>query len=208
MTRPGPRSALRRRTERGFTIIEVMIAGLVLAVGLLAMMAMQIAFIQGTTAAHDVSIGTFVGEHTVEKLKGEGVNWNTFTPNLGSTNTPMLNLLTSDANIGQWTLLYGGYPITHEAVPSSGAYAVANADRRSFNARFCVDARVDWMVPGRVLVGQVRVTWPTDQKAAWLGDPPGACAAGRMTDVVYPGGQPANNLNVTYVPFTLRRQNL
>lgn len=197
-----------RRTERGFTIIEVMIAGVVLAVGLLAMMAMQIAFIQGTSAANDVSVGTFVAEKTAQRIEGEAVNWNSYSPNLGGSNTPMLNALTSNGNLGQWTLLYGGYPVTHEAIPTAPAMAVDNPASRELNARFCVDGRADWQVPGRVLVGQIRVTWATNQDAPWLTTPPSPCAESRMTDVVYPAGVANTNVNVTYIPFALRRQSL
>jgi type IV pilus assembly protein PilV len=71
---------ISNQTERGFTILEVLIATVIIGIGLVAMMAMQVAFLSGTTTARDTTIATALGESMVEQFRMEGGGWNSRNP--------------------------------------------------------------------------------------------------------------------------------
>ncbi|MBN2255859.1 MAG: prepilin-type N-terminal cleavage/methylation domain-containing protein [Deltaproteobacteria bacterium] len=57
------------RRNKGFTLIEVMIALFILSVGLLAVATMQISAIRGNRMGNDITQATFLAEDTLEQLK-------------------------------------------------------------------------------------------------------------------------------------------
>lgn len=204
----------RRTHKAGFTILEVLLAMVLLAIGLVAMMAMQVTFIQGTTQAQDLSVGTFLGERTVEGMRGEATNWSVLQPDLGGAITnaggsaTTSNLLRLTGNEGSWTSLYGGFPVNNEGLPNAPGLPTNGDSAPDLNARYCVDGVLNYASPTRdVLSGQIRVAWATSGKAPWLSDPPSSCG-NSLADVVYVGGVPAPGYNVVYVPFTIRRKSL
>lgn len=200
---------MKRTQQSGFTILEVLLAMVLLAIGLVAMMAMQVTFIQSTSQSQDIAVGTLLGERTVEGLQAESTNWNTLPTNrdlamalvnTGST-LDTSNLLRLSAGGGTWVSLYQGRPLNNEGLP----YTAADD---TLNARYCVDGRmVAGNTVGDVMVGEVRVAWPTDNKAAWLVDPSAGCG-NSLANVVYNNGVPATGYNVVYIPFTLRRRSI
>jgi type IV pilus assembly protein PilV len=54
--------------NKGFTLIEVMVALTILSIGLLAVGAMQISAINGNKAALDISEASFIAESKLEEL--------------------------------------------------------------------------------------------------------------------------------------------
>ena len=56
------------KDQRGFTLVEVMVALGILAFGILAIASMQTAALSGTTTANTVTVGTTVGMDKMEKL--------------------------------------------------------------------------------------------------------------------------------------------
>ena len=54
--------------QQGFTIIEVLIAMAIFAIGILAVAALQVTAVKGNTSAANVTSNTFVGEDRVESL--------------------------------------------------------------------------------------------------------------------------------------------
>lgn len=200
----------------GFTILEVLIAVVVMAIGLMAMMAMQVAFINGTTGARDTTTGLMVGESVVEQLRMEGTMWSNITPDLGVA-TP--NLTAGTGSAGQFVNVFDGFPVTAELLPrNNGAKAdgVLTLVKETVNAKYCVDVRMQFMenTQDQVIVGQVRVAWPTDNEAPWIGADeanPVACTEDEnLNDVIFVNGDlvtPRPEINVVYVPFSIRRHN-
>lgn len=58
------------RGNRGFTLLEVLIALAILSVGLLALAQMQIAAINGNLSASKMTIATTLAQDKIEELKG------------------------------------------------------------------------------------------------------------------------------------------
>ncbi len=61
--------AFLRRRSQGFTLIEVMIAVVILAVGLLALMAMQIVSIKANAFSSEMTYSTMLAQRQLETLK-------------------------------------------------------------------------------------------------------------------------------------------
>jgi type IV pilus assembly protein PilV len=58
----------------GFTLIEVLIAMTIFAVGILGVAAMQLTSVRGNTSAANVTANTFIGEDRVETLMSAAYN--------------------------------------------------------------------------------------------------------------------------------------
>lgn len=213
--------ARRSVDRRGFTILEVLIATAIIGIGLVAMMAMQVAFISGTTTARDMTIGTSVGEMIVERLKTEGTMWTNISGPLTAESNPTL-FEGAMIRPNQYVLLFGGFPVNHEGLPRDPAAPVANQAmvrlKSSVNGKYCADVRMQFMANtnNEVIVGQVRVAWPTDNEAPWLGAPvnqPVRCVTGGqgLNNVIYRNGdmnQPKPEMNLVNIPFSIKRHNL
>lgn len=73
-----PTSRLKRNTQEGFTLIEVLIAMAIFAIGILGVASMQLTSVRGNTSAGNVTANTFVGEDGVETLMSVPYNDETF----------------------------------------------------------------------------------------------------------------------------------
>lgn len=204
--------------RRGFTILEVLVAVALMAIGLVAMMALQVAFVGGTTLARDSATAVSIGQSVVEQMRMEATMWTNVTNQLGSNpNTPTLN--TAFNGGGQGALIFGGFPVNPDGF-APGFVRMRTTplvSARAFvNAKFCVDVRAQPMSNANngVLVGEVRVAWPSDRGAApWVGaQPPVTCVnGGNLDQIIYIGGNvglPNPDINVVQVPFAIRRHNL
>jgi type IV pilus assembly protein PilV len=69
---------LKRNTQAGFTLIEVLIAMAIFAIGILGVASMQLTSVRGNTSAGNVTANTFVGEDGVETLMSVPYNDATF----------------------------------------------------------------------------------------------------------------------------------
>ena len=61
--------------RRGFTLIEVMIATLVFAVGMMAVISMEFSAIRAYTSGRDLTIATDMGSRTIAMMRAEGSVW-------------------------------------------------------------------------------------------------------------------------------------
>jgi prepilin-type N-terminal cleavage/methylation domain-containing protein len=218
---------ISNQTERGFTILEVLIATVIIGIGLVAMMAMQVAFLSGTTTARDTTIATALGESMVEQFRMEGGGWNSRNPiltpgQLTQAHTPMLfeGVLVNSGRYGFVSNL-GKFPFNHEGLSRDPSTQYANRGivqtKSSVNGKYCIDARMEFMdgSNNEVIIGQVRVAWPAEKNAPWLGAPPTrpvACSLGRSLDtVIYDSGdfsKAKGDINVVHVPFSIMRRNI
>ena len=78
--------------NRGFTLLEVLIAVSIFSIGLLAVASMQIGAITGNRLGNELSIATFLAQEQVETLKSAALTSAALTPN------DALNPVYSDPN--------------------------------------------------------------------------------------------------------------
>ena len=60
--------------QSGFTLIEVLMAMAIFAIGILGVAAMQLSSVKGNTSAGNLTANTFVGEDRVENIMSVGYN--------------------------------------------------------------------------------------------------------------------------------------
>jgi prepilin-type N-terminal cleavage/methylation domain-containing protein len=91
--------------EKGFTLIEVLIGLIILAIGLLAIAGMQITSIRGTSFSNNLSQASVLAQNRLEFLKGLPLT----DPNWDIADHP------NDVNVGIFT---GGYQAVRNPNPN------------------------------------------------------------------------------------------
>lgn len=138
----------RRRAPRGFSLVEVLVAVVVSAVGFAAVFALQIRTMQGNISAREQSAAVVLAESALETLRTEAYKWRTETLPAG---------LLSAAPQAWHTLT--PQPIDHTGL-ALGAAGVPGSELN--RQRFCVHY---WLEPlagtfSNMLNVRVRVVWP------------------------------------------------
>lgn len=91
--------------QKGFTLVEVLIGLIILAIGILAIAGMQITSIRGTSFSNNLSQASVLAQNRLEFLKGLPLNDN----RLDTNNFP------NDINVGLFT---GSYQAARNANPN------------------------------------------------------------------------------------------
>lgn len=94
--------SLPRNKPRGYTMVEVMMALALLAVGAAGVVAMEKAAVVGNAGARSTATGTALAERWVERLRADSMVWNTLTPTSDINDTRWLK--TVKLTPGIWTL--------------------------------------------------------------------------------------------------------
>src|SRR4051812_4236556 len=68
-----PRSIARRRRQRGFTLLELLVTMAVTIIGLLGLMAMYVATAKGNEATARSSAAVSIAQDTLEELRSTGM---------------------------------------------------------------------------------------------------------------------------------------
>ena len=69
MKRQKPKRYIQRDTDKGFTLIEVLIAILILSVGLLGMASLTVAIINGNKFSNDLTTATTLAQDKMEDIR-------------------------------------------------------------------------------------------------------------------------------------------
>jgi prepilin-type N-terminal cleavage/methylation domain-containing protein len=159
---------MTRASDRaGFTLVEAMISMVVLAVGVLGMMAMQTGSVAALAASQDLTQVHNVGERMLELLRLDALRWN--DPSTLTTSTVLLKGALPPAqnagSQGNWATIPNGV-----LVPEMAGKKV-DRDFRPYLAgqpwavgfRYCVYYRLTWAIPPTTLRADVRVAWPKDE---------------------------------------------
>ena len=93
--------------EKGFTLIELMIAMIVLGIGILALIEMQVAAMSGNSSANQMTIATTLAQDQIERLKGLSF----FDNALIDTNVGNNGALTTPPNAASFDQTDAGNPI-------------------------------------------------------------------------------------------------
>ncbi|MEZ4302225.1 MAG: prepilin-type N-terminal cleavage/methylation domain-containing protein [Polyangiaceae bacterium] len=146
----------RRKLARGYTMVEVMMALGVLAVGATGVVLMQKVVIVGNASARSIASGSALAERWMERLRADAMVWNTMSPSdLGETR--WLKTVATDPDA--WTLpakVVGS--VSYEA-DALGAEIIDPADTSAVG--YCTHIRYRQITPKMINV-IVRVTWRRD----------------------------------------------
>ena len=159
------------RRARGYTIVELLMALTILAIGVSGIIAMEKVTVAANQHAKSLAIASHIAQAWQEQLAADAAQWNHPSENKPQrdldSDTTWLKLV--DSNPGQWVRpqwssarQFGaafdglGNPIS-EGGSSGGASATLK------QAVFCTNIRLDWLYPdtsGNGLIrAEVRVFW-------------------------------------------------
>jgi type IV pilus assembly protein PilV len=151
-----------RETSRGYTVIEVMIALTLLAVGTSGIIAMQKVTAIANRDAKTLVIATQVGRTWLERLRVDATQWN----------HPSALSGTSDLGDTRWLKTVNGvwFRPTDDLAGSPTADALGNdvRDTDLTNGVFCSNVRLTWLYgppptpPPYLIRAEVRVYWLRD----------------------------------------------
>lgn len=151
--------AHRRSRTGGYTLVEVMMAMAILAVGATGIMSLQTAATRGNQEANEMGTATRISEWWLDRLRLDALNWRIGGPGVLPSpammaNTVYLNAMPAVGGTGWFVptapgALLAGNELGFNGNPAAGAGTV----------HFCTQAQLTWMYPGTALRADVRVFW-------------------------------------------------
>jgi prepilin-type N-terminal cleavage/methylation domain-containing protein len=134
---------------RGFSIIEVLVAVLVSAIGFSAVFALQIRTLQGNISAREQSAGMVLAESALETLRTETYRWRVEAPPSG--------LLSVSQN--EWHSLTPAGPVDQAGLPFEvGGTPGSQLSRQRFCVHYWLEAMAGTF--SNMLNVRIRVLWP------------------------------------------------
>lgn len=158
------------RRESGFTMIEVLIAAVVLGIGLIGILGMQSTSAIANRRAYDMRAAMELAETTLERLKRDGIEWTASASTM--SNSSWLGNGLGDTNRGTWTqppLIAGvsEQPMFNDMALPNVTSADIPAERAGMaqkSSRYCVQYRLTWVVPDQLARADVRVFWANNRQ--------------------------------------------
>jgi len=202
----------RRRAQRGFTLIEVMVSLGIMMIGAMAVIGLQAQTIRANGYARQLTTATQIGQIWIERLKQDACLW---TQRAALTPVPPETVLAATAlgpttylsdilaQRGRWVsppadaiLLSRGFDFQGDDAPTAAGTPTPF---------YCSAYRLNWVFFGEAIRADVRVWWPRAGSAANpLADFPGCGSAGGSLDSLDPGGAAVNNYHAVYVSTVMR----
>jgi prepilin-type N-terminal cleavage/methylation domain-containing protein len=150
------RRACPPRGPRGFSIIEVLVAVLVSAIGFSAVFALQIRTMQGNISAREQSAAMVLAESALETLRTETYRWRVEAPPSG--------LLSVTRNT--WHTLTPNGPVDQAGLPlESGGVLGSQLTRQRFCVHYWLEAMVGTF--SNMLNVRIRILWPRSPQDTW-----------------------------------------
>lgn len=190
----------RHELRGGYTLLEVMVALSILAIGVTGILSMQNAAVMANRRAQEMTLATNIARRWQERLRVDALQWN--RPTLRNrtsdlaTDTQYLCALVGcsggTAAPGVWFV-----PTARAGSTESAAYdAFGNeVPVNSPAARYCVNLRLSWLVPENpvtqgLIRAEVRVWWyregaTRNSAYANCGTPAGLAVLGSDTATVH-----------------------
>jgi type IV pilus assembly protein PilV len=159
----------RRRSRRGYTVVELMMALGVLAVGVTGIIAMQKVTVTSNAQARRLAAATSIVQAWQEQLAADAVAWNhpsvrNGTPDI-TADTVWLRLV--ETNQGNWT--QPAWNAARSFGPAfDGLARPLEVPANQAQAQYCTHVRLTYLYPPTNPVGngliraEVRVFWPRD----------------------------------------------
>lgn len=130
-----------RRLRRGYTVVEVMMALAVLAIGGMGVVALQKFAALGSVAARGMTSASDVANSWVEFLQSEATQWNR-ADNTDIGEAPILNLALANGATGAWTTI----PVNAAfGTPLGGATPVYGDTKPIPDIAYCSQIRATWL---------------------------------------------------------------
>ncbi|MCA9580184.1 MAG: prepilin-type N-terminal cleavage/methylation domain-containing protein [Myxococcales bacterium] len=154
-----PKDTPRRTRNRGYTLIEVMMAIGIMTVGAVGLMSLQTAATMANLESHHISIATQSTRSWLERLKRDGLNWVELGPDGLTNNSANLQYLDSVSTLpataaGSWVSL------TPTSTAESWAFDFRGYDTRtSADIVYCSNVRLVWTLNQNALRADVRTWW-------------------------------------------------
>jgi type IV pilus assembly protein PilV len=157
---PGRRGRLARR---GYTLVEVMLAIGVMAVGATAILGLQQAAIRGNQEANEYAVATRTAEMWLDRFRLDALSWN--QGGAGATAGPGTFAATQFMRMMPPT---GATPWFEPVPATAGSYLPAT--RLAFQGNpsppagspgpvYCTQAQLSWVYPATAIRVDVRVFW-------------------------------------------------
>lgn len=163
---------IRKAVDRGFTLVELMVAVALSMVGFLAILYLQTSLIHGTSGAWDMAGATALARHTLETIRVEGLEWyNDSGVGVGGVQQVKFNYLDAvgapavGGGSGWVRAPFANSANTFQFTNQLGdnlAWDVGALDEISNNTnrRYCVQYRLTWIVANYLVRAEARVMWP------------------------------------------------
>ena len=181
------------REARGFTMIEVMMALTVLAIGMLGIIALQKTTVVSNQEAQQITVGNAIARTWIERLQRDAARWTSpspLRPTSDIANTAWLNAVGGFTSTGSWFRPPASTlePLVSPAFDRNGddvllTDTVGMVDK----AIYCTHVRLRWVYPNEMIRAEVRVFWarrtlqnPT--AVPWLST--GICSATTSLDAI------------------------
>lgn len=145
-----------RAAARGYTMIEVMTALGLLAVGAAGVVAMQKAAVVGNSSARSIAIASAIASRWAERLRVDSMVWNSID-GTELTQTRWLKTVTGSANV--WTLPAGQPDKFAPYADPLGADIIYAGDTAA--VAYCTHVSYRLLSP-KLVSAVVRVTWRRD----------------------------------------------
>lgn len=143
----------RRRRERGYTLIEVMMAVGVMTVGAVGIMSLQQATTRGNRYARQMSVATDVTRSWVERLRRDSLMWNQ-QGLAGVAGTDYLSLIGTDPAAAAWV----APPMTdHRAHDWQGGMTEGGSGDEAIV--YCTELKLQWIMGNQGIRADVRTWW-------------------------------------------------
>jgi prepilin-type N-terminal cleavage/methylation domain-containing protein len=165
---PRPRlSAGRAGASRGYTVIEVLMAMTVLAIGGAGVISMQKTSVTANLDARKTDVANSIARMWVERLRRDAMQWTTPDPtNQTTTNFANTTILAPNVGTG-WFLPPSTISASDGTTTMSAGFDILGRDAPDLTqALFCVNIRLQWLTTtatppgGDMLRADVRVLWP------------------------------------------------
>lgn len=159
-----------RRALRGYTLVEVMVAIAVMAIGVTGILSMQNASVLANRRAQEVSMATALAGRWQEILRTDSIGWNRPTQrntvsDLGSDTRHLCALVGCGGGAGradQWFVPSANLPNESPAYDHWGREVAIGARE----AKYCVNLRLTWLrqpslnpIDQGLIRAEVRVWW-------------------------------------------------
>lgn len=196
--------------QKGFTIVEVMVALGVMTISAMALFGMQAQATRANVRARDMTVASQIAQNVLERMKMDGLAWNTLgEPAVVLNNTSMLQLIDGSGAFmtlpersetrGAKTVVWSnGFDLYGIDVPISGA-PVATLS----SIRFCASQRLSWVYDTRRAIrADVRVWWSKEAPTrSIISDFPG-CTDNDVQ--LRPGGARYDDYHTVYMSTVIR----